>query len=392
MAATLYALCENGGLYALPWDAGGVQQADAAWTCVADLGRAVAMISVDAEYVYGVLGDQGVGVQRLRGATPDGWVSLAPGRVRSIAAYKDELYGAGYERGGDAVFRLTRAQEHAGPIPWQRASKGRTKWIAAHAGDIYCVGNPIKGVPWVYRQSIAGLSESSCWLKCFQVPVSFTALAVLDGGVATGILDGRVAHADLNTSTSGPLSWSYELTAGLPCAALDLSFWNPVDSAFATPQSWQQSASSAISVNQCQGLRQPPRDHRPPPPPPPRPPQAAQGEYISSPSSAAGGRRMLDPSCPWQDYTPTLIPAVERDSDVVRGCELYPQWAQHGTWSGLEWLRQRDMDPQPTPVLGPLPPSVPATPPGTSYAGIGTSGNVLPSYVAPTDDSEFVWL
>lgn len=371
MAATIYALCEDGGLYMRPWDAAAPA---APWTCLADLGREHdTAVAVDEFFVYGVRGDLGVDVQRLVGASPGGWAPLAPGRVKSIVVHAGEVYGAGSERGGDAVYRLTRVQDHVGPTPWQKMSKGRTKWIAGHAGDVYCVGNPIKGVPWVYRQSIAGLSQTSTWLKCFQVPASMTALAILDGGVAVGILDGRVLRADLDVATAGALGWCDE-SAGLPCAARDLSFWSPAPLAFTMPPSWQRSGSSATTA-------QPPATSRyqrePPPPPPPR----RDAEYP---------RRAPDTASPWADHAPTVIPGGA--PDVVLACEAYPQWAGNGTWSGLGAVRHRDMDSGPRRVLEPLPPSVSTEPPASTFTGIATSGGMSPSYVAPPDDGELVWL
>lgn len=180
----VYALVRGGGLFVQKWERGGQ---NAPWEHVAELGGHIQSIAVEGEYLYCVTAGFEVHVQELEGANRMDWKFLSRSSVQNIATADGVLYGCGRVKRAakpDGVYRWIQQSGPAGE-PWERASRGQCRTLAAHGSLLYCLGTD--GA--VYRQPLAQLSRSSAWDRALEA-CPLLCFAVLDGGVVLGVRNG----------------------------------------------------------------------------------------------------------------------------------------------------------------------------------------------------------
>jgi len=185
----VYLLCADGVLYVQQRDGEGRGCGGGTWERIGDVGLRHKSIAVDCNYLYGVNEDLGIDFQFLADPSRERWVSLAMGRVVAVGVSRGTVYGVGEREGGDRLYRLARTADATwGPSPWERASKGRCCTLAVYGDTVYTVGTN----DWIYRQQLMGLSEDSSWEKAFPAGGVTRSLAILGGGAALGVVDGRL--------------------------------------------------------------------------------------------------------------------------------------------------------------------------------------------------------
>ncbi|CAK0865624.1 unnamed protein product, partial [Prorocentrum cordatum] len=218
----VYALCEDGTLYARHEaarpDRPEVGPRDCAWVPQVNIGTAHRVIAVDEGYLYGIRGRQGtVDAQTVRHASDVGWRTVgANTSVVSISGHAGQLYAVGDKSGGDSVYKLEQPRSCSFPA-WVAASKGRSYFMAIHAGTLYALGNAIReGERWVYKQQVVGMSPLSSWEKAFRWTDGLGPFAVVSQGgllVALAATDhGHVARLEIGGADA---EWGLEPKTGM---------------------------------------------------------------------------------------------------------------------------------------------------------------------------------